>query len=636
MKEYERAVDRIMAYLNENHYGHTLVTANRTCFDSFKTHLVTKDAAYSSEAADDWLGSIKDSLSSQQHGFYRCALARLRDIYESGKIQPERDTRHLVSYTALNDNLRNELDGFLKELGTKFSPRTVDNYKHTCARFLIFVQKRGISLISDISYDQICCFFQEDIHHGRWGKHQVNGNVSTMMAYFYHQGEVPYGFTVIFHYLALGKGCYWNDVSDTVHKRITEIMASTDTVSVDKLLEYKETLNKLHSDNGYSKTVRTLNNRAVELLALFLDMNRYRYNPDIAMAWFDGCSHHFNKEAISIRRALCLAACCHRSFEIRPETVFRIKPRAFELIPEWSRDAARRYVDAKTREGWAVSTLNMIRSSICRFCHGLDQTGVRSFMEVTASHIKQFHIHDIHKTAAGKNAYNARIRKFLAFLGENGYLMNPMLFTALPCTNAPKETIVVTLTEPEMAQLNEKLQKEASRLSLRDKAMLLLGLKMGLRSSDIVRLKFDDINWDTASIRFIQEKTKVEADLPMPTEVGNAIFRYITQERQKKTAPAIFLSEKAPYKPIGRAACTHALDTALPIRKVEGSGFHVTRKTYATNLIRNGVGAAAVADALGQCGVSSVHRYLSLDADRIRMCALTLEDCGIGGWENGR
>ena len=64
---------------------------------------------------------------------------------------------------------------------------------------------------------------------------------------------------------------------------------------------------------------------------------------------------------------------------------------------------------------------------------------------------------------------------------------------------------------------------------------------------------------------------------------------------------------------MGRTTCGRALKTALPDRKVEGSGFHVTRKTYATNLLRSGVGAGTVADALGQRGTTSVHRYLSLD-----------------------
>ena len=166
--------------------------------------------------------------------------------------------------------------------------------------------------------------------------------------------------------------------------------------------------------------------------------------------------------------------------------------------------------------------------------------------------------------------------------------------------------------------------------------MLLLGLKMGLRASDVVNLSIDDISWDKASIRFIQQKTVVEIEIPMPTEVGNALYRYITEERHKKSEKKIFLSERAPHKPIKRSSCNRALKSALPDRNVEGSGFHVMRKTYATRLLQNGVGAPMVAEALGQRGTTAVHRYLSLDTDRMRMCSLSLTECRIGGWNHGR
>lgn len=376
----------------------------------------------------------------------------------------------------------------------------------------------------------------------------------------------------------------------------------------------------------------TANIRAAELLLLFLDMNGYPYSPQIALLWFEGCRSHFGGEDFTIRRALFLVSDFHRTGQFELNLVFREVPRAFLLIPEWCKEAAYRYEGYKIKEGWEISTLNMIRSSLCRFCNYLDGIGIRSFQEINTSHIKQFNENDFHKSAAGKNAYNGRIRKFLIFLGEEGYLSDPMLFTALPCVSAPKETVVVVLSEDEMKQLNTEINRDSSRLSLRKKAMFLLGVRMGLRSSDIVSLEYDDINWDTSSIRFIQDKTEVEVELPMPADVGNALFRYITEERIRNKNPKIFLSEKAPHSPVDKSSCRRALKTVLPDRHVEGSGFHVMTKTYATNLLRGGTGAATVADTLGQRGTSSVHRYLSLDPDRMMKCALSLEENGIGGW----
>ena len=44
----------------------------------------------------------------------------------------------------------------------------------------------------------------------------------------------------------------------------------------------------------------------------------------------------------------------------------------------------------------------------------------------------------------------------------------------------------------------------------------------------------------------------------MPAEVGNALFRYIMEERHSKADRNIFLSEKAPHKPVGRSVCGSA------------------------------------------------------------------------------
>lgn len=639
MKIFENVTRQIRSYLSENHYCLSLIMANERCFRKLEAYLKEKGVDYSPEIAETWVKDLHYDVSSTDSHHWKMALTRLKDIYEHGEILPEHDTRHLMSYTILCDTLRNSLDSYLESLKGRLSDETIAGRKHPCARFLIYVQKSGIQAITDITFETIYQFYQTDLHRGHFEKSHTNAAVSSMMVYFWSEGLVPYGFTIIIRYLSHGRrntGCYWNNVTSSVHERIISIMESSPTVDTDKLLDYREYSRQLHNENAYSKTITSAHNRAIDLLILFLEMNGYRYNPEIAVVWFDSICHCFGNEKYTIYRSLCMVAEYHATSCINLAAVHRRKPRAFDLLPEWCREAAGKYVAAKEKEGWAKSTMDMIRSSLCRFCNYLDETGLRSFSDLTASHIKQFNACDKHKTPYGKNAYNTRIRKFLMYLGENGYLSNPMLFISLSCTSAPRETIIVVLNEEEMVTLKENIGADDGRLSLRKKAMLLLGLKMGMRASDVVKLTIDDINWDKASIRFIQQKTVVEIELPMPTEVGNALFRYITEERHKKAEKNIFLSEKAPHKPIKRASCNRALQSALPDRNVEGSGFHVMRKTYATQLLRSGVGTHLVAEALGQRGTASVHRYLSLDTDRMRMCPLSLAECRIGGWKYDR
>ena len=570
MKGYKDITGKVMDFLDQNNYCNSIIKATRSCFHQLEEFLSERKMVYSPQNADDWYQSIINNLSKSYKSYYKTALLKLQDMYETGEIQTMHQPKLQKSYTVLNEYWKSMLDGYLHQQEGHMALATADNHKHMCARFLIYLQRNKVNDIAGITYDIIIQFYKEDIHRGKWGKGQLNGCITSFMEYFYVQGQVPYGFTIMIHYLTFDKADFWKEIGSGTHGKIRCIMTTTPTVPVSRLHDYQVFSEKVHQKEGYSKSIASAFRRAADLLLLFLDMNGYPYSPEIAELWFHDIRRLCGNEVSTIHRGLCLIAAYHESSELPICSVFKEKKCAFERLPEWSKEAAYKYEDNKIKEGWALSTLNMIRSCICRFCNYLDRIGIRSFKELEASHIKQFNLNDVHKTPAGKNAYNVRIRHFLQYLGLNGYLESPMLFMALTRTSAPNESIVVILTQNEMADLDQELEADGSVLSLRKKAMLLLGLKMGMRGSDIVKLKFDDVDWKNASIRFIQDKTEVEVNLPMPTEVGNALFRYIVEERGKKDNPSIFLSEKAPYKPVGRAVCHRALETALPDRDVPG------------------------------------------------------------------
>ncbi len=634
MQEYERVTSGVRDFLTRGQYCAVITQTAERCFTRLKAYLDEEGWDYTPDRADRWFQLHEDEISATDRDRHRMTLLRLRDIYECGEIRQEHAKPD--PYAALDGPLKDSLDLFLNGQQTSLSYNSIGRYKRSCSLFLLFMQRAGCSGIDEITFDLMIDFYESERSLGARAKGTINGCVSAMMRFFFEHEDLPYGFSVIYHYLPLGKDAFWSQISAAAHEKIAAAMASSETKAPRELVPLKEKLRSRHVSSGYSRPVICGNDQIIDLLIIFLEMNGYRYSMEISMIWFDEIRRIFSSKEYNAHRTLCMLSELCSTSESEPKKLYRMKPNAFSLLPEWCAGPAAEYVAMKENEGWARSTMDMIRSSISRFCSYLDRIGVRSFYELDVTHIKSFNTDDIHRTPYGKNAYNTRIRRFLIYLGEKGLLQNPMLFTALTCTNAPKETIVVVLTDEEMSELRDCLAEEGDGISLRKKAMLLLGLKMGMRSSDIVNLKIDNIDWSTSSIHFIQKKTSVEVNLPMPTEVGNALFRYITEERRQKDAPDIFLSEGAPYRAVDRSSCERALQDALPERDVKGSGFHVTRKTYATDLLRNGVGADMVAEALGQRDISSVDRYLSLDQERMRMCPISLSALKIGRWEDGR
>jgi site-specific recombinase XerD len=128
----------------------------------------------------------------------------------------------------------------------------------------------------------------------------------------------------------------------------------------------------------------------------------------------------------------------------------------------------------------------------------------------------------------------------------------------------------------------------------------------------------------------IQSKTRVEIWLPMSISVGNAIYRYIKEGRPSVIDDShVFLKARAPYGLISPAVCRHAMERVLPERNILGSKFHVTRRTFATDLLKKGTKTSMIADALGHSNIGTIHKYLSLDEERMRLCSLSLTEIGL-------
>jgi integrase len=104
------------------------------------------------------------------------------------------------------------------------------------------------------------------------------------------------------------------------------------------------------------------------------------------------------------------------------------------------------------------------------------------------------------------------------------------------------------LTEEEEQAVWDVLQTDT--VISRDKAIMVLALLTGIRAVDILNLKLGDIDWQGDLINIIQKKTNEPLGLPLLPAIGNALVRYIMNDRPKSDSPYIFLSINAPHQPL--------------------------------------------------------------------------------------
>jgi integrase len=259
----------------------------------------------------------------------------------------------------------------------------------------------------------------------------------------------------------------------------------------------------------------------------------------------------------------------------------------------------------------------------------LQKRGITGWQLVTPEVMQDFNLQDFHSTPESKAAYNCRIRSFLIYLYEQKYIEDPYLYRAIPTFVAPRTSLVQTLSKEEAEAIWSVDPSVLPPKALRDYAMLCIGLTMGFRASDITALRFSNVDWKQKSISIVQQKTGKMLTMPMPVRTGNILFRYIRNGRPKSAEPYIFIRHEAPYDRIQRGVCRSALRRFTSRDRDSECRFHSVRRTFATQLLKGNTRVELISDSLGHSTDSTVHKYLSLDEERMRMCPLSLQDSGI-------
>ena len=108
---------------------------------------------------------------------------------------------------------------------------------------------------------------------------------------------------------------------------------------------------------------------------------------------------------------------------------------------------------------------------------------------------------------------------------------------------------------------------------------------LGLRSSEVVRLSLDDIDWQAGTIRITLGKGRRADVLPLPGATGEAIADYLLHERPKTTCRQIFVRHVAPLgEPVGRRVVQKAVHAAYQRLGWDRTRVHILRHTLATRV----------------------------------------------------
>lgn len=186
------------------------------------------------------------------------------------------------------------------------------------------------------------------------------------------------------------------------------------------------------------------------------------------------------------------------------------------------------------------------------------------------------------------------------------------------------------LTVEECQCIRKALLSQDSSLSKRDRAVGILAFSTGLRSCDIAKLEFKDIDWNNETLTVSQQKTNVQVLLPLLPNVGNAIFNYITHERESSESVSIFLKKSLCKLPITSEDCysiSKRIMKEAEVRQKIGDrkGLHLFRHKIATSMLSSNIPLPVISKALGHQSPKSTEAYLGSDCHHLKLCALSIE-----------
>jgi integrase/recombinase XerD len=266
-------------------------------------------------------------------------------------------------------------------------------------------------------------------------------------------------------------------------------------------------------------------------------------------------------------------------------------------------------------KGLAGNTVTSYRFDLADFCGYLRGKGITAVQEIERDHLLDY----LYRIRKQQKAVSTISRRLTAVRSFCRYLTVEKIIPADPGLNLemPKKVHKYPrfLSQEDIGRLLE-LPGERSPLDLRDRALLELLYATGLRVSELLSLRPEDINHDLGYLSCIGKGDK-ERIVPVGRTALAAVEKYQREGRSRlrKGSPYLFLNNRGgPLTRQGFWKIIRAYGKALGVELTP----HTLRHSVATHLLENGADLRVVQEILGHADVSTTQVYTHLTKEKLR------------------
>lgn len=240
-----------------------------------------------------------------------------------------------------------------------------------------------------------------------------------------------------------------------------------------------------------------------------------------------------------------------------------------------------------------------------------------------------------HKPATNHWSYTI-VKSFLSFLQERGAIDSVVAHVLDGRRKMTKKALPSYYTSEEVARIESAFERE-TKLGKRNYAMALLASRLGIRASDICLLQLENLDWKENVIKFIQRKTGRELELPLLSEVGDAIIDYLRHARPATKNRTLFISMLEPYRGLHVSTMSDAIAKAIKRAGIatvgRHTGAHSLRHSLATAMMQSNTSIQVISSALGHSDSISTMGYIHVAIDSLMECTHEVPPVGKDYYE---
>lgn len=276
--------------------------------------------------------------------------------------------------------------------------------------------------------------------------------------------------------------------------------------------------------------------------------------------------------------------------------------------------------------GLALTTIKNYTGYVGLFLR--DVSG-KSDLELASVQASQIANYLRRKTPKDRTSISAKhivtaLRSFFRFARSRDYIHVDLAAAVPSVAGWSMASIPRAMPEDRVQALLRASKTWQTPAGLRNRAILLLLARLGLRAGEVAQLELGDIDWSEGCLT-VHGKNRVQRPLPLPHDAGEAIAAYLEHGRSPSSSRRVFLRSRAPFDGLKSSSDIGQIVARAMVRagiESRSRGAHQLRHALAVDMLRQGASLTEIGQVLRHRSPQATRRYAKVDIDALREVAL--------------